>query len=97
VPTLVQSLDASSAFVEGSYKLVPGLFVAGRLDRLGFGRLPSSLPASTWDAAVTRLETGVGYYVRRNLLAKGAYQHNWRDGGLIRSRGLMAVQLHFWL
>jgi hypothetical protein len=97
VPTLVQSLDASSAFVEGSYKLVPGLFVAGRLDRLGFGRLPSSLPASTWDAALTRLETGVGYYVRRNLLAKGAYQHNWRDGGLIRSRGLMAVQLHFWL
>jgi hypothetical protein len=39
----------------------------------------------------------VGYYIRRNFLAKGAYQHNWRDGGLIRSRGLMAIQLHFWL
>ena len=36
----------------------------------------------TWDAPVTRLETGVGYYIRRNLLAKGTYQHNWRDGGL---------------
>ena len=35
----------------------------------------------TWDAPVTRLETGVGYYIRRNLLAKGTYQHNWRDGG----------------
>jgi hypothetical protein len=97
VPTLVGSLDAASAFVEGSYKISPGLFVAGRFDRLGFGELPSSLQPSTWDAAVTRLETGVGYYVRRNLLAKGTYQHNWRDGGLIRSRGLMAIQLHFWL
>ena len=35
----------------------------------------------TWDAPVTRLETGAGYYIRRNLLAKGTYQHNWRDGG----------------
>ena len=53
--------------------------------------------ARTWDAPVTRLETGVGYYIRRNLLAKGAYQHNWRDGGLVTSRGLFAAQLHFWL
>ena len=41
--------------------------------------------ARTWDAPVTRLETGAGYYIRRNLLAKGAYQHNWRDGGLSRA------------
>ena len=49
------------------------------------------------DAAVTRLETGAGYYLRRNLVAKGAYQHNWRNGGSVRSLGLFAVQLHFWL
>ena len=46
---------------------------------------------------MTRLETGVGYYIRRNLLAKGTYQHNWRDGGLLTSLGLFAAQLHFWL
>ena len=51
----------------------------------------------TWDAPITRLETGAGYYIRRNLLAKGTYQHNWRDGGPVRSRGLFAAQLHFWL
>jgi hypothetical protein len=46
---------------------------------------------------VIRLETGAGYYIRRNLIAKGSYQHNWRDGGPIRTLGLFAVQLHFWL
>ena len=97
VPTLSQSLRASSLFLEGRYKIVPGLFVAGRLDRLDFSRLASPVSTRTWDAPVTRMETGLGYYVRRNLLAKVAYQHNWRDGGAIRSRGLLAAQLHFWL
>ena len=83
VPTLSRTLDATSAFVEGRYKISPGVFVASRIDRLGFSELPSSTDAASWDAPVTRLETGVGYYIRRNLLAKGAYQHNWRDGGLV--------------
>jgi len=55
------------------------------------------LGTRTWDAPVTRLESGAGYYIRRNLLAKGTYQYNWRDGGLVRTRGLFAAQLHFWL
>ena len=46
---------------------------------------------------MTRVETGFGYYLRRNLLAKLAYQYNWRDGGQVRRRGLLATQLHFWL
>ena len=97
VPTLARTLDATSAFVEGRYKISPGVFVASRIDRLTFNELASSFGTRTWDAPVTRLETGVGYYIRRNLVAKGAYQHNWRDGGPITSRGLFAAQLHFWL
>ncbi len=97
VPTLSRTLDATSAFAEARYKVSPGVFVASRIDRLSFSTLPSASGSRTWDAPVTRLETGAGYYVRRNLVAKGAYQHNWRDGGLIRSRGLFAVQLHFWM
>ena len=98
VPTLSRNLEAMSGFVEGSYKIWPGLFVASRIDRLGFGRLPIAANARpTWDAPVTRLETGVGYYIRRNFLAKAAYQHNWRDGGLVKNLGLTAFQLHFWL
>lgn len=97
VPTLTRALDATSVFVEGRYKVSPGFFVATRIDRLGFSDLVSSSGTRTWDAPVTRLETGVGYYIRRNLIAKGSYQHNWRDGGSIRSLGLFAAQLHFWL
>jgi hypothetical protein len=98
VPTIPQTLDATSGFVEGRYKVSPGFYVASRIDRLGFSDLTSSsLATTTWEAPVTRLETGAGYYIRRNLLAKGAYQYNWRDGGLVRTRGLFAVQLHFWL
>jgi hypothetical protein len=97
VPTLSGTLDATSAFVEGRYKISPGMFVAGRIDRLGFSELASSSGARTWDAPVTRFEAGAGYYIRRNLLAKGTYQHNWRDGGTVTSRGLFAAQLHFWL
>jgi hypothetical protein len=97
VPTLSQTLDATSAFAEVRYKVSPGVFVASRIDRLSFSTLPSASGTRTWDAPVTRLETGAGYYIRRNLVAKGTYQHNWRDGGLIRSRGLFAMQLHFWL
>jgi hypothetical protein len=98
VPTLSRNLDAFSAFGEGRYKLTPAVFVAGRIDRLSFGRLPSQSAAEiTWDAPVTRFETGAGYYIRRNFIGKITYQHNWRDGGPIRSRGLVAIQLHFWL
>jgi hypothetical protein len=97
VPTLSRTLDATSAFVEGRFKVSPGLFLASRLDRLAFSELPSSAEPVSWDAPVTRLESGAGYYIRRNLIAKAAYQHNWRDGGLVRSRGLFAVQLHFWM
>ncbi len=97
VPTLTRPLDATSAFAEGRYKISPGVFVASRIDRLSFSDLTGSFGTQTWDAPVTRLETGVGYYIRRNLLAKGAYQHNWRNGGRITSRGLFAAQVHFWM
>jgi hypothetical protein len=97
VPTLSPALDATSAFVEGRYKISPGVFVAGRIDRLSFGELPSASEPRTWDAPVTRLEAGAGYYIRRNLIAKGTYQYNWRDGGPTRRLGLFAAQLHFWM
>lgn len=100
IPTLPTTMKANSVFVEGSYKILPGVFVASRVDRLGFSRVtPGGGPiqSRTWDAPVTRIESGLGVYIRRNLLAKGAYQHNWRDGGQIRTRGLLAFQVQFWL
>ena len=41
--------------VEARYKLWPGLYAAGRVDRLGFSRIPTdTLGVVTWDADVTR-------------------------------------------
>jgi predicted porin len=97
IPTLAPSIAASSVFAEGTYKIRPGLFAAARIDTLRFSRLTTPTQTRTWDAPITRVETGVGYYVQRNLLAKGTYQYNRRDGGLVRRRSLVALQLQFWL
>jgi hypothetical protein len=97
VPTLAAPLDAKSAFVEGSYKVLPRMFVAARADRLGFNRVIGSTQTRTWDAPVTRVEVGLGYYLQRNLLGRVTSQYNTRDGGLIRKRNQFTVQLQFWL
>jgi hypothetical protein len=97
MPTLTVPLDASSAFVEGTYKIRPGMFLAARADKLTFSKVTSAGQNLEWDSPVTRVEMGLGVYVRRNLLARGTYQHNWRDGGLIRNRQQITVQLQFWL
>ena len=97
VPTLPTSLGAASGFVEGTYKVWPGVFVAARADRLTFSKVTGTTQTLTWDAPVTRMEIGVGVYARRNLLARTSYEHNWRDGGLIRSRRQLNVQFQFWL
>lgn len=97
VPTLPSAINASSFFVEGTYKIRPGLFAAARIDTLQFERVTTALQSRTWDAPITRFETGLGFYVQRNLLVKGTYQHNRRDGGQVRRRSLVAIQLQFWL
>jgi predicted porin len=97
MPTLPSSIRASSFFVEGTYKIRPGLFAAARIDTLRFQSVTTPTQTRTWDAPITRLETGVGFYVQRNLVVKVTYQYNRRDGGLVRRRSLAAVQLQFWL
>jgi hypothetical protein len=90
-------LDSMSAFVEGRYKISPGLYAAARFDHLGFSTITGVNNRSPWDAPVTRLEFGGGYSIVRNLLLKIAYQYNTRDGGRLTSREhLAATQVVFW-
>jgi hypothetical protein len=90
-------LRAAAAWVEGRYRITPRVYAAGRLDRLVFSRIapPGGRPLS-WDAPVTRVEAGAGYYLQRNLVAKVVYQYNWRDGGRELERGYPAAQLLYW-
>ncbi len=87
-------VHAFGVTAESRYKLSPGLFVAARVDHLGFSRVRGESGPFTWDAPLSRVEAGIGYFPARVVLIKAAYQHNWRDGGL-PSEQLLAGQISF--
>jgi hypothetical protein len=93
---ITDPLDAFGAYGEARYKLRPGIYLAGRVEHLAFTTVASELGRQTWDAPVTRLEGGAGYTLRRHVLLKGSWQHNWRDGGAVRESNLVAAQLLVW-
>jgi hypothetical protein len=95
-PWLPSPLTSAGTSIEGRYKIYPGLYVAARVDHLGFSQVVGSLRTDTWDAPVTRFEIGGGYSLQRNLLLKFEYQHDSRDGGLVRTFNPVAAQLVYW-
>lgn len=96
LPYLGTPVTARSGFVEARWRVRPRWFIAGRADRLTFSTLRAGGVDTAWDAPVTRVEAGGGWYFQRNLVAKIVAQHNWRDGGRIRQRTFVAGQLLFW-
>jgi hypothetical protein len=89
-------LDALGAYAEARYKLLPGLYLAARVDHLEPTEIESALGSLTWDAPVTRVEAGAGFSPRRHVLLKASWQHNWRDGGAVRESDLVAGQVDLW-
>jgi len=94
---IVGPLTSLGTSIEGRYKIRPGFYAAARFDHLGFSEITGSHLREGWDAPVSRFEIGGGYSIQRNLIAKLSYQYNTRDGGRVRSLGLVAFQLQFWL
>lgn len=93
------ALKATAVFVEGRYKIRPGLYAALRLDHLGFGRIAGSLSQGrppSWDAPVSRVEVGGGLSLRRNVQVKAVYQHDWRAGTPYPSADLVGAQALLW-
>ncbi len=95
-PTEAKSLNALAAWVEGRYRATPRMFVAARVDRLGFSELAGSVLSIPWDAPVERVEWGIGYYVQRNVVLRATAQHNWRNAGRITHRTYLSGQLAYW-
>ena len=97
-PLTTIDVTALGAWVEGRYRFSPRIFGAVRIDHLGFSKITGSIWTSptTWDAPVDRVEWGAGYYLQRNLVGRVAVQHNWRDGGRVRSRTFVSAQLSYW-
>jgi len=95
-PVIDGPLRATGTAIEGRYKIVPGLYVAARIDHLGFSEIQGTTSRLPWDAPVTRLEVGGGYSIQRNLVFKVSFQHNTREGGRVRTLNLPAAQMVFW-
>ena len=89
-------LRSTATTVEGRYAFAPGWYAATRVEHLGFNRIAGATQTDEWEAPVTRVEAGGGYYVQRNLIAKAALQINRRDGGRVTRSQLLAVQLLYW-
>ena len=92
-PTDLRSVGTA---VEGRYAFAPGWYGAARVEHLGFSRLATAGESTAWEAPLTRVEVGGGYYVQRNLIAKSSLQFNRRDGGRVTGSQLLAVQLLYW-
>jgi hypothetical protein len=84
-----------SSFGEVRYRWHPRWQVAGRVDHIDFDRLTRSTDGArlTWDAPVRRVEAVVGFRVTRAFDLRAGWQHNWRDGGRVRRRGVPVVAL----
>jgi hypothetical protein len=95
-PPIELPLRATAAFVEGRYKVRPGLYLAARLDHLGFSEITGSSTRAEWDAPVSRVEVGGGYSLQRNLLLKLSLQHNTRPAGRTMDLTLGSAQVVFW-
>ncbi len=97
VPTLATGpLGALGFLAEGRYKVVPGLYVAGRVSGSRFESVAAYEGPVTWDAPVTRFEGGVGYTFHRNVLGKLSLQYNTRDSGGVATRWIPALQILIW-
>jgi len=95
-PTIALPLQATSTLIEGRYKIRPGLYIAARVDHLGFSEITGTSRTTEWEAPVTRVEIGGGYAIVRNLLLKLSYQHNTRPAGRTTTLNLGAAQAVFW-
>ncbi len=98
-PAIAENLRARAVIVEGQYKLRAGVYLAGRYDYLGFSEITGTRfdgQPTSWDAPISRIEAGGGYYLLRNVTLKVTYQHNWRDSARGRTEGFLATQLSYW-
>jgi hypothetical protein len=92
-------VSALASWIEGRYRLTPRIYVAARLDRLGFSTITDTAAGSrpeTWDANVHRVEGGVGVLIQRNVVWRTVLQRNTRDGGRVERRTFLSSQLAWW-
>jgi hypothetical protein len=93
---LDEPLATISSLLEGRFKISPGLYLAARGERLDFSKIRGERGVAEWEAQTWRFEGGVGYSITRNVIVKGSFQRNGRDGGRVRRDALFAGQVVYW-
>jgi hypothetical protein len=90
-------LASAAVLAEARYRILPGVHIAGRAERLGFGRIQTTaIGLQAWDAPVRRFEIGAGYSVIRNVMVKASWQRNLRDEGRVLRDTIGALQVVYW-
>ncbi len=97
VPNLVPGDDALTnmgGYVEGIVGLRPGLNGSLRAGRINYGEIDDGTGADiAWDYDVTRVETGLEYYLTRATHLKGVVQLNWRHDAPDDADHMIGAQL----
>jgi hypothetical protein len=89
-------LRALAIDAEGRLTLAPGLYAAGRVGHLTFNRVASAAGLIQWEAPVSRVEAGGGYYLQHNIVARASWQYNSRPGGRVARDHLVGAQVLYW-
>lgn len=72
-------LEVTGFYLEGRYKVRPGLFAAARYSGLRYGQIDDGTDSGrrvAWDDDADRYEVGIGYWLTDGVLAKLAAQSN---------------------
>lgn len=92
-PQVQEPLELWTYYVEGRYKIMPGLFAALRWGQIFFGTINDSKGVGRkWDYDVNRIEVGGGYSFTRNFMVKATYQFNETLHGRDPNDNLLMLQ-----
>ncbi len=96
-PALNSGVHALAGWLEGRVRVLPGVDVAARTERLAFSDLATATGAQPWESPVSRVEAGIVASPQRHVRLKFAAQRNRRPlGGRVRHDTLLAAQLGVW-
>ena len=95
VPNLEEDgLSNIAGYLEGKYSLLPGLNLAARYGQIVYDDIADGNGGTApWDYDVRRLESGIEYYLDRDIRMKSVVQLNFRDGSADDEDHLIGLQL----
>ena len=82
VPNLKEeSLGNTGGYIEATYAIFPGFNYALRYGQIAYDKIDDGEgDKKAWDYGIKRVESGLEYYIDRNVRAKTVIQLNFKDG-----------------